>query len=220
MRNKLLLCGIAAPVVYVFAVVLGGIIRPGYSHLSQAVSELVATGAPNKALLDPMFALYNLLTTAFAVGLFLLARSETTNRRKVVGELGAFFLVVEGICGFMVVFFPQDPGGAPVTFNGTMHIVLSGINSLTTMLTILLIGFWFKSSTRLRRYSLYSFISVGVILVFGGLAAASLASKSSLLGLLERITIGGFIQWLFVIGLVLYSMETTGLARNKYATMH
>jgi hypothetical protein len=63
MRNRILmLCGILAPIVYAVAVVLGGIVRPGYSHISQFISELIAAGAPNKSLLDPPFALYNLLT--------------------------------------------------------------------------------------------------------------------------------------------------------------
>jgi hypothetical protein len=62
-----MLSGILAPVVYVTTVILGGILRPGYSPLSEAVSELIATGAPNKLFLDPLFALYNLLTLAFGM---------------------------------------------------------------------------------------------------------------------------------------------------------
>jgi len=54
MKNKvLMLCGILAPVVYVITVILGGFLWPGYSHVSQPVSDLIATGAPNKSLLDP-----------------------------------------------------------------------------------------------------------------------------------------------------------------------
>src|SRR5215211_3649359 len=71
MKNKILMLGgILAPIVYVLTVLLGGVIRPGYSHVSQAVSDLIATNAPNKSLLDPLFALYNLLVIAFALSLF------------------------------------------------------------------------------------------------------------------------------------------------------
>jgi Protein of unknown function (DUF998) len=97
MRNKLfLLCGMLAPVVYVGAVIMGGVLRPGYSHISQFVSELIEAGAPNKSLLDPLFALYNLLTIAFGIGLFTSVRAMSKNKGKVSGSLGA--LVYVHIC--------------------------------------------------------------------------------------------------------------------------
>jgi len=209
MRHKILmLCGVLAPVVYVVAVILGGVFRPGYSHISQAVSELIAAGAPNTSLLDPLFIMYNLLTIACGIGLFHRVRTDTQNRRKGVGTLGALLLVAEGLFGFITVFFPQDPGGLPpTTSTGTMHIVLAGLSSVTTMLTMLLMGFWFRSSPRLRGYGRYSFISVGGVFLSGGLAAASVANNSPVGGLVERITIGGFLQWLFVIALMLYASD-------------
>ncbi len=61
MKNRILSIGGAlAPILYVMTVALGGAIRPGYSHIAQAVSELIETGAPNKALLDALFIIYNL----------------------------------------------------------------------------------------------------------------------------------------------------------------
>ncbi len=190
MRNRvLMLCGILAPVVYAVTVIVGGLLRPGYSHISQAVSDLIATGAPNKSLLDPLFAIYNLLTIAFGIGLFQRVRADDQRGRKVVGIVGALVLVAEGLFGFVTLFFPEDPGGmgAPITSTGTLHIVFAGLSSLTTMLAILLMGFWFRSVPRLRGYGVYSFISVGAIFLSGGLAAASIASKSPAGGLIERI---------------------------------
>ena len=46
-------------------VILGGLLRPGYSHISMAISELVADGAPNRTLLSSSFLLYNLLANCF-----------------------------------------------------------------------------------------------------------------------------------------------------------
>lgn len=110
MRIKILmLCGVLAPIVYAVTVVLGGILRPGYSHISQFVSELIAAGAPNKSLLDPLFALYNLLTIAFGAGLVMTVRAASETRGKVSGTLGALVLVAEGIFGFVTVFFRKTP---------------------------------------------------------------------------------------------------------------
>jgi hypothetical membrane protein len=200
----LMLCGVLAPTVYAVTVVLGGILRPDYSHISQFVSELIAAGAPNKTLLDPLFALYNLLTIAFGLGLVMTVRAAS-EMRKVSGTLSALVLVVEGVFGFVTVFFPQDPVGAPITSTGTMHIILAGLSSLTTMLSMLLLGLWFRKQPGLQSYGLYSFISVAFVFIFGGLAAVTGANRSPILGITERLTIGAFLQWLFVIALKLYS---------------
>lgn len=71
MKYRLLaLCGILAPLLYAFAVILGGILTPNYSQVANAISELIGSGAPYKTLLDPLFDLYNILLVLFAVGLY------------------------------------------------------------------------------------------------------------------------------------------------------
>jgi len=212
MKNKvLMLCGILAPVLYVLTVILGGVIRPGYSHIAQAVSDLIATEAPNKSLLDPLFALYNLLAIAFALGLLQHVRNDHQNRRILIGTIGALAVAAQGIFGLATLSFPEPAGGmsAAITSTGIMHIVFAGLSSLTTMLAILLMGFWFRNNQPLRGYGLYSFISVAAVFLSGGFAAFSVATQSPIGGLVERITIGGFLQWLFIIALMMYSSKAT-----------
>jgi hypothetical membrane protein len=52
MKKFFMLSGVLAPIIYVATVILGGLLRPGYSHVAEAISELVATGAPNRPLLN------------------------------------------------------------------------------------------------------------------------------------------------------------------------
>jgi len=198
----------------VLAVVVGGILRPGYSHIAQYISELIEAGAPNKAILDPLFAIYNILTIAFGIGLFLYIREQSDNRRKMVGTIGTLVLVAEGIFGFVTVFFPQDPIGSAATSTGSMHILLASLSSLTTMATMFLLALWFRVIPTLRRYALYSSISLTIVAMYGGLAAWTITHPNPLNGLIERITIFGFIQWLLVIALKMYSSETTMSSRS------
>jgi hypothetical protein len=204
-----MLYGVLSPIVYIVTVILGGFLTTGYNHISQAVSDLIAAGASSKALLDPLFAIYNLLTFAFGIGLFLLVRSEDQNQRKLAGTLGALSLTAEGVFGFLTLFFPEDAGGltTAISATGTMHIVFASLSSLTTMLTILLMGFWFRGSPRMHKYGLYSYITLGVVFITGGLAAMNIATGGPIGGLMERITIGGFLQWLFVVALRFLSRE-------------
>jgi hypothetical membrane protein len=71
MKRLMVLSGTLAPVIYVGTVILGGLLRPGYSHVAQPISELVAAGAPNKPLLSGLFIIYNVLCSVFGIGLFL-----------------------------------------------------------------------------------------------------------------------------------------------------
>jgi hypothetical protein len=203
-RRFLLGCGLLAPLVYFGTVVLGGLLRPGYSHMAHAISELIATGAPNTALLIPLFTLYDILLAAFGAGLLLLINADPNARGRRSGAWGALALVVAGLLGVVMnLFFPQDPGGPPVTLAGTIHVVLAGVLSLGTMLAILCTGMWLRQLPGLRAYWRYSLVSLAVVLISGGLGAAAIATSSPYLGLVERVTIGAFIQWVFVIGLKL-----------------
>lgn len=208
MRYRLLmLCGILAPVVYVSAVILGGILSPDYSHKSQAVSELIEAGAPNKDLLNPLFAAYNLLTGVFGLGLFMVVRTSSQTEGRLSGSLGALALVFEAIVGFATIFFPQDPRGAAPTLTGATHIALAGLSSLATAVTILLMGLWFRKVPGLHSYGTYSFITVAIIFVTGGLAAWAVPTNNPFAGVFERLVIGAFLQWLVVIGLRMYSKK-------------
>lgn len=48
----------------------------------------------------------------------------------------------------------------------------------------------------------HTLLSLVVVFVFGGVAAMSVANQSPFAGLLERVVIFGFIQWVFVIALI------------------
>ncbi len=206
MKKLLMRWGVLAAVIYVVTVILGGLIRPGYSHLSEAISELVADGAPNRSLLSSLFLIYNMLLSAFGLGVFLKAKEQS--RGQISGYIGSLALILVGVAGTsMELAFPQDPGGMPITFAGTMHMVMAGVASLGTMVAIVFMAFWFRSFPDLKGYLVYSWISVAIVFISGGLSAVAMANHHPLFGLIERITIGTFILWLFVIGRRMVQLE-------------
>jgi hypothetical protein len=199
MKKLLLLSGMFAAVVYAGTVILGGLIRPGYSHLSEAISELVAEGAPNRSLLSSLFLLYNLLLSAFGLGIFLKTKAQPRGQKS--GYIGSLALVLVGMAGIsMELAFPQDPGGIPTTFAGSMHLIMAGVASLGTIMGVLMLGLWFRNFSELNGLVAYSIVSAAVIFISGGLTAAAMANNFPFFGILERITIGAFILWLFVVG--------------------
>lgn len=208
-RGFLIGCGVAAPLVYLGTVVLGGIITPDYSHAAQAISELIAAGAPRKALLDALFILYNGLVIAFGIGMSVSLRGN--GRRATLA--GALTLTALGVFGVvMTLFFPMDLRGTPMTLTGTVHIVLAGAMSFLSILTILASGIGFRAIPKLASLRPYSLATVLVVLVTGGLAAAGAASESPHMGVYERLTIGAFLQWILVVALRVIAMDSRRLS--------
>jgi Protein of unknown function (DUF998) len=218
MKKLLMLCGIFAAVVYVGTVILGGLLRPGYSHISMAISELVADGAPNRAMLSSLFLLYNALLTVFGIGLLL--KTNSPSRERVSGIIGSLALVLVGMAGILMeLVFPQEPGGTARMFAGKMHFVMAGIASLGTMVAILSLGLWFRKFPVLKGYVTYSLISVLIIFLSGGLSAAALAYHSVLFGLIERITILTFTLWIFFVGLKMARWERESPEERHFGIM-
>jgi hypothetical protein len=206
MKKILMLCGVAAAALYTGTVMLGGVLQPDYSHISMAISELVADQAPNRPLLSSLFLLYNLLASTFGIGLFL--RASNTSQGRLNGRIGSLALVAVGVAGILMeLAFPQEPGGTATTFAGTMHFVMAGVASLGTMLAILMMAFWFRNIPELNGYVVYSVISVAVVFVSGGMSVAAIANDFPFFGLIERITIFTFVLWMFVIGRKMAQLE-------------
>lgn len=191
MRRLLVLCGILAPLVYIATWVVGGLITPGYSHLAQAVSELTQAGSSNAPLLNPWFMLYNILIALFGFGLFT-AAGRNGGRRGVA--TGGILVATSGLVGVpLTLFCPMDPIGSEATLPGMMHLVLVGIISLLTVAGIL------ASATALpRSWRRYCLVTAAVMFATGIMSGITAAQLSPVAGLVERVTITSFQQWMFV----------------------
>jgi hypothetical protein len=190
------IAGLLAVAVYVFAVALGGYLWPAYSHLAQPVSDLIASGAPPKEHLDPLFALYNVLTGVFGLGVALTAQQPSEKHSR-IGVIGGWTLVVEAVAGLVTLAFPESEGGANASIGatGVAHIVFAGISSITSLLAIVLIGRWLSRTTRSTRLWQFSVLSAVVVVATGIVAGVSVANRYSFAGLAERLTIGAFLLW-------------------------
>jgi hypothetical protein len=199
LRKILVSCGITAPVLYIATAIIGAALRPNdYSHIVNAISELLSNGAPNKAVLDVVFNIYNALLLAFAIGAYSTSKNMPRLTRVAMG-----ILVGIQVLSFSWGFFPMDPLGAEATFAGTMHNVLGGVVALATIIMPLLMGLGVRHLDGFKRYAAYSFVSSAVIFV-SGLTGVILAGQGiQLFGLFERITIGTYEVWIFVTALSL-----------------
>lgn len=192
--------GVIAPLIYAGTVILGAWIRPDYHHATHAISELTAVGAPNKMLLDSLFSLYNILLMGFAFGLF--RGFQRFANQHWTGKTGSSLIFVVGLIGLLTnLFFPMDARNEPATVTGIIHLVLAGVLSLGTILSTLFLGLGLIKVPYRKGLGIYSLITCGVIVLSGGIAAAAAANLSPIMGIAQRVTIGAFMQWLFILAI-------------------
>ena len=196
------MCGLIAPVLFVFRTILRGAIRPDYSQISDMVSELFSPGSANKLLLDTPHPIYALLLILFGIGLLQLHRRREQSR--MVGMIGASLFIAMGILSVTTAtIFPQDARGSPPAFPGELRKILQGVISLVSILSMLLMGIWSQRAEVFPRFRTYSLIIIGVILVSEGFFIANMGS--SIIGLAERISILVGCQWTIVLALWMFS---------------
>ena len=200
--------GILSPILYIVSTIVGGLIRSGYSHLSHSVSELLVSGAPNRIYLVIPFSIGDIFMCIFGFGLFAVFKSKPSPLSSNTGLAGFIILGVLGVLGLAsIAIFPMDLPGTPATIPGLTHLILVGIQSLGSMVAILLVALWFKSNG-FTGYSIYSIISLAAVFITGIIAMINTTQGSPFIGLFERLTISAFMQWLIVIALKFYNLKS------------
>ena len=193
-NNIFILLGSVAVMLYVVNVLLGGLLWPDYSHLQQPISDLTATGAPDRQLLLLFTTLYGILILLFALWLTFVESKKHSKQFLWGGICFVFLHLISNVYSF----FPEDLAGQPVTFRGTMHIILTMFIVPVTILSPLLFGLALIKEPAWKSFGVYSIITCISILVFGATSGIFFAKKIAYFGLVERLNIGTLQLWTFI----------------------
>ena len=198
------LCGLIAPILFVFTTILGGAIRPGYSHISDTVSELFSPGSPNRFLLTILHMLFAVLLVLFGIGVLKFVQRYEKSKR--IGIIGASAFIAMGVLNIMTAtIFPQDAWGSPPTLFGEIHIILSGVISILSILYILLLGIWIHRAGISPFFRTYSITTIAAVVLTAGWFMKSFGSP--IMGLSERVTILVGFQWTVALALLILHQE-------------
>lgn len=190
--------GAVGPIVYIAAVLIGGFLWPGYSHYSQTVSTLISSRAPNRIIMVPLFAFYNVCSILLAVGLYYGIQKEVRH------IWGSAFLVAAGAGGLALFLFPQDyTAGPPFAVLGMLHSVITGIVAFFSLAAIALFWLQFRLDPRWKGYDRFSIVMLPIALTLGVLGLISISAPYA--GLADRLAIGSILLWIEVasIGLII-----------------
>lgn len=201
----LLACGIISSLLYVCTDALASWYYEGYSYTDQFYSELLATGAPTRYPLLLSSIAYNLLVTAFAVGVW---RSASLKRRTKC--VTAAMIVAYAVFSMVTpMFFQMDMRGAEITLQGSLHAPMTAVMSL-----FILLSMGFGAFLLGRRFRFYSLATIVIVLIFGALTGLQIpqlvaGQPTPWMGVTERINIYTTMLWFPVLATALLHLEET-----------
>jgi hypothetical membrane protein len=203
LRNVLLICGILASLLYVATDILAGMLWEGYRFSSQAISELSAIGAPTRPLVVTLGIIYDVLLMAFGLCVWVIAAGKRRALRLIGG-----LLVGIGAIGFVWMQFPMHLRGAEMTFTDTIHWTIAGVVVLLILLMVALGVIAYRKWFRLYSIgTLVTLLVVGMWSIFVGGAQIAAQQSTPFFGVMERITVYGYLAWVAVLAIVLLRVK-------------
>jgi len=191
----LLLCGVLAPPVLAVFVIAAAAVTPGYSHLSDTVSQLGARGRPHPEVMNAGFIVYALLLSGFAHGLYRhLGRST--------GARAVWLLLT--ICGLTIILsaiFQDDSMalGDVTTLEGILHGVFAQIAFFALVIGMTVFARVVYLKPEWRCFTQFSLAVVVLNLVLSLMFLIEVATPVE--GALQRSFFGLSLAWLLAVSL-------------------
>jgi hypothetical membrane protein len=183
-------CGIIAPVFFTVMIIIESLLRPGYSQISNFISDL---GVGTYSILQNInFWTFGILVFVFALGF---GRNFLHSRAATIGlSLVAWMVFLAGI-------FPDEPTPYP----GYVHGAVSMIAFLSLVITEFLV-WWrlrrLKENTQFASWRKYAYYSLATGIV--GIALIITGNPPGYAGLFQRFFLGSGWLWIEIIALKLF----------------
>jgi hypothetical protein len=196
---------------FVAALIALHFLESGINPIRDATSEYV--NGPYGSLMTSAFFSISIACLTLAYGLYLAMPFSTRPRTGLL--LIAFF----GLVAIVVMFFPVNLQGAALTISGLVHRIIGPVGFLCTAVGTILISRSFKKDNNFRTLYKPALVLSWVILVMFFAIPASMATKSGLAGLGQRILLATLVAWIILIAARLCTIDTknrveTGVSFN------
>ena len=160
--QKLGLLGIVSFLSYTAAVVFAPLAYPGYNWLAQAVSDLSAANAPSLMLWNQLSALYNACEVVCATVVCIGIQGQKT---KLLRTGIYLFAIMEWISAVGYRMFPLSSSGYAGAFQDVMHMVVTALVVLLSIVSLTMIIVAGVKSKKCRSYGVCAGVSLGMMLV-------------------------------------------------------
>jgi surface polysaccharide O-acyltransferase-like enzyme len=189
------LLGIFSVAFYFLHVILGEIFYEGYNPLAQAVSDLTASNSPSKNIARLFSMFYGICAVTFSIGFFVYIRNKIN---KAVTVSAFIFCTMNIVSFFGYTIFPLSESGYAGTFQDKMHMVVTVLVVLLTIVSLVLytIGF-----LRAKEHKWLGVISISTLLILMIGAMLINAVPKEYFGVAERINVYSIILYTGILSL-------------------
>ena len=196
--NWLGLLGIVSLISYAMAVIFSPLAYPGYNWMAQAVSDLSAENAPSRGLWNQLSALYDTCSVVSVTLVCVYIKEKLSPRMR----LGIYlFAVMNWVTAIGYKMFPLTDSGNPEGFQNVMHLVVTALVVLLSIISLLVI---IISGWRKREYaSLARWAALALLLMMAG-AIGTNVMPASLFGIPERFSVFAATGFNAVLGYYLF----------------
>ena len=200
--QRLGLLGVVSFLSYTEAVVFAPLAYPGYNWMAQAVSDLSAANAPSLALWNQLSALYNVCevvcVTVVCIGI--------QGRKTKLLRSGIYlFAVMEWISAVGYRMFPLSDSGYAGAFQDVMHMAVTALVVLLSIVSLLIIIVAGAKSKSCRSYGVCAAVALAMILV--GAVGMKLV-PAAYFGVVERFSVFAATSFNAALGIHLFCMKS------------
>ena len=181
--QRLGLLGPVSFLSYTAAVVLAPLAYPGYNRMAQAVSDLSAANAPSLMLWNQLTALYNVCEVVCATVVCIGIEGQKT---KLLRSGIYLFAIMEWVSAVGYRAFPLTDSGYAGTFQDIMHMVITALVVLLSVVSLTVIITAGAKSRECRSYGVCAGIALGMMLA--GAAGIKIV-PAEYFGIAERFSV-------------------------------
>jgi hypothetical membrane protein len=192
------LFGLLGSIFYFLHVILGSMFYENYNPLAQAISDLTASNSPSRNIASLFSMFYGIFTVLFSIGFYVYFKGIIN---KIV-TLGSFvFCSMTIISFFGYTFFPLSESGYAGTFQDKMHMLVTILVVVYTIVAIILFILGFFKTNEYKYLGVIS--SCTLVLLFTGAMLINILPETYF-GLAERINIYSIIIFTGLLSLWMY----------------
>jgi len=192
------LTGLIGVIAYFLHIVFGRIYYENYNPFTQAVSDLTADDSPSKNIASIFTRIYGIFTVIFSIGFFLYIKNKI-NKFVKYGSIVFCFMTIISFIGYTL--FPLSESGYAGTFRDKMHILVTILVVVSTIvsITLFIIGF-----LRTESYKYMGIISLCALLILlTGAMLINIAPKEYF-GLAERINVYSVVIYIGILSIWMF----------------
>ena len=200
--QRLGLLGVVSFLSYTAAVVFAPLAYPEYNWMAQAVSDLSAANAPSLALWNQLSALYNVCEVVCVTVVCIGIQGRKT---KLLRSAIYLFAVMEWISAVGYRMFPLSDNGYAGTFQDVMHMAVTALVVLLSIVSLVIIIVAGAKSKSCRSYGVCAAVALAMMLVG---AMGMKIVPAAYFGVVERFSVFAATGFNAALGIHLFCMKS------------